>query len=98
MILKIPNKSSLLQRRKKNLHISSIHQYIANHYTEIVYWNIVSELKIKFFSNDLSQENENHIRQFCSSVLFPQSLSPSHTHVRGIHRSPQSNCESEHRG
>ncbi len=66
MILKIPNKSSLLQTRKKNLHISSMHQYIANHYTEIVYWNIVSELKIKFFlKRSFSRKWKSH-----TTILF----------------------------
>ncbi len=36
------------ERKNKNVHISSMHQYIANHCIEIVYLNIVSELKTNF--------------------------------------------------
>ena len=79
--------------QEMSLHISSMHQYIVNHCIEIVYSNIFLVLRKPFFSLEEKQQQQisDHIRQFCSSVLFPQSLSPSHLHERGIHRSPQSN-------
>jgi len=99
MILKVSNRFK--KTLKINLHISLMLQYIVNHYIEIVYLNIFLELeeKAKIFKIRLFRINKKiNIRQFCSSVLFPQSLSPSHTHERGIHLSPQSNCDSEHLG